>query len=454
MEAELKNDFSKGKLSSVIMRLAAPMIAAQFINLLYNVVDRMYIGRIAGTGSLALTGVGVCMPIVYIITAFANLCGTGGTPLFSMARGRGDVDEAGRVMGNTFTMAVVISAVLTAALLIFMEPLLRIFGGGEETMLYARQYASIYCWGTPMVMLTLGMNGFITAQGFSKTSMLTVALGALINIVLDPIFIFKLEMGVSGAALATVISQTFSVVWVLVFLTGKRAIIKFRREAMRPVSALIRKISALGATGFCFAITNAMVVACSNVMLRDYGGDIYVGVMTVLSSVRNVMMVPVTGLTSGSQPVISYNYGAREYGRVRGCIRFVAVVGIVYSVIFWLLIMLFPNLFAGMFSDDAAFVALCVPNLRIYSCTFCIMSLMFSGQSTFVGLGKAKYAISFSLLRKVVLLIPLVLILPRFIGVAGVFWAEPISEVISAVASFTTMMIVVYRGLKEHPESV
>lgn len=444
------NDFTQGSVPGNILRLALPLTLAQLVNLLYSIVDRIYLGRIPEVGRTALTGVGVCLPVISIVLAFANLCSSGGAPLCSIHRGKGEEEEARQIMGNAFTLLLLFGAVLTAVGLVFHEPLLYLFGASDITFPYARDYLVIYLTGTMFVMISLGMNPFINAQGFARTGMFTVILGAVLNLVLDPVLIFGLHMGVRGAAVATVISQGCSAAWVLLFLTGSRTVLRLTFASMRLAAERVGKILSLGLSGFFMAVTNSLVQILCNASLQFYGGDLYVSVMTVINAVREVISVPVSGLTQGCQPVLGFNYGAGEYGRVRRGIRFTATLVVLVAVTLWAVAMLFPEALIRIFNDDEELLTAGVSAFRIYFATFFGMAFMFAGQSTFVALGRAKHSIFFSLLRKVGIVAPLTLILPGVfgMGVNGVFLAEPISNVVGGAASFTTMLICVYRPLK------
>ena len=443
------HDFTQGSIPRNILSLALPMTAAQLINILYNIVDRMYIGRIPGEGRLALTGLGLCLPIISILIGFANLCGSGGGPLCSIHRGRGDTKEAQKVMGNSFTLLLIFGLALTAVCLLFQRPILYLFGASDVTYPYARDYLSIYLLGTLFVMVGLGMNPFINAQGFGRVGMGTVALGAVVNIVLDPIFIFLLHMGVKGAALATVISQGCSAVWVLRFLTGKRTELHLCLSDLRLSRARVGHILGLGSSGFAMSLTNSLVQVLCNATLKLYGGDLYVGVMTVINSIREVISMPISGITQGCQPVLSYNYGAGRPDRVRQGVRFTAGVTMVYSLIVWALTLAVPDLLIRIFNDDPLLLADGVPAFRIYFATFAFMSFQFIGQSVFVSLGRSRSAVFFSLLRKAFIVAPLTLLLPWLgLGVNGVFLAEPISNVVGGLACILTMYLTVYRHLE------
>ena len=429
-----------------IVYMAVPMTVAQLINILYNVVDRMYLGRLPG--HLALTGLGLCLPIISILMGFANLCGMGGSPLCSICRGRGENEEAEQIMGNSFSLLLLFGTALTVLCLIFRRPILYLFGASDVTFPYANDYLTIYILGTLFVMISLGMNPFINAQGFSRMGMITVAVGAVVNIVLDPIFIFLLDMGVKGAALATVISQACSALWVLKFLTGKKAILKLRLSALRLKAERVRRILSLGTSGFVMSMTNSLAQVLCNASLEAYSGDLYVGVMTVINSIREIITMPVQGITNGCQPVLGYNFGAGQYQRVRQGIRFTTVLTVVYSVAVWAVVMLLPEPLIRIFNNEPDLIAAGIPAFRIYFATFFFMSFQFIGQSVFVGLGRSKNAIFFSLLRKAFIVAPLTLILPAVgFGADGVFLAEPISNVLGGLACILTMYFTVYRRL-------
>ena len=445
MAGQQKSDFSKGSVPGNILRLAGPMTVAQLINVLYSVVDRMYLGRLPG--HLALTGLGLTMPIISILMGLANLCGVGGAPLCSICRGKGEEEEAEYVMGNAFSLLLILGVAATVFFLAVRRPMLYLFGASDATFPYADAYLTIYLLGTVFVMIGLGMNPFINSQGFAKTGMLTVGLGAVVNIVLDPIFIFVFDMGVVGAALATIIAQACSAVWVLVFLTGKKAILHLRLSRMRLSAARVKRILSLGLAGFFVNLTNSLVQVVCNATLQTWGGDLYVGVMTIINSIREVVLMPVTGLSNGSQPVLGYNYGAGENGRVRQGIRFSALVVVGYPVLGWLGVMAAPGMLMGIFTTEEAVIQAGIPAIRTYFALFIFMSLQLAGQSVFTGLGKARQAIFFSLLRKAFINAPLTVILPVFFGTRGVFIAEAVSQLLGGAACFTTMYLTVYRPL-------
>lgn len=448
-------DFSKGKVWSNIMAQAVPLILAQLVQLLYNVVDRIYIGHLPGADSLALTGIGLVFPLTTLVAAFTNLFGMGGAPLFSIERGAGNDERAEKILGNTFTMLFASSFVIFALCYIFRKPVLYLFGASDASYVYADEYLRIYLFGTTFTMLSTGLNGFINAQGFPKTGMMTTLIGALLNLILDPLFIFVSDMGVGGAALATIISQAVSAVWVMHFLLSRKgkAAYHIKLSCMKPEWKLVGDITTLGMAGFIMQATNCMVQVVCNATLKVFGGDLYVGIMTVINSVREIMSLPVSGLTSGSQPVLGYNYGAGKYDRVKSGIRFTAAIGIAYTALAWIIVLIIPKQLMGIFTEDAQTIAYGAEALKTYFFGFVFMAFMFTGQSTFTALGYSKHAIFFSLLRKAIIVVPLVIILPRIgFGVMGVFLSEPISNVIGGLASFITMYVTVYRKLKSKTE--
>ena len=443
-----KTDFSQGSVKKLIMAQALPLTLAQMVQLLYNIVDRIYIGHLKDVGDLALTGLGITFPVIVIIAAFTNLYGSGGATLFALARGRGDQEEAEGLLGNVFTLLLGTSLILFTFCYALRRPILFLFGASEQSYFYADQYLSIYLLGTAFSMLTTGLNSFINAQGFPRVGMLTTVLGAAINVILDPIFIFALNMGVRGAAVATVISQGISAAWVIRFLLSRKAVVPLRKRHLGVSPARLRKIISLGFPGFVMQGTNSLVQIICNNQLQHYGGDLYVGIMTVLSSVREMVSLPISGLTHGAQPILGFNYGANKNERVKEGIRFTAVLGVGYLLAAWITVMLIPRTLIGIFSEDPGTIAQGAKMLGIYFFGFVFMAFQFSGQTTFQALGKAKHAIFFSLLRKVIIVVPLTLLLPAMgFGVEGVFLAEPISNLIGGLAAFTTMWITVYRKL-------
>ena len=443
-----KNDFSKGPVWRCIVAQAVPLTIAQLVQLLYNVVDRIYLGHLGDGNSIALTGVGLTFPIITLIMAFTSLFGIGGVPLFSIARGAGDEERASRIMGNSFALLLASSVILTAVGFVFCRPILFAFGASEGSYVYASAYLNIYLIGTVFSMITSGMNGYINAQGFPHIGMCSVIIGAVVNIVLDPVFIFVFDMGVAGAALATILSQMLSAVWVLYFLFGKQAVIPLRMANIRISGSITKEITKLGASSFIMSGTTFLVQVSCNTTLQAYGGDLYVGIMTVTNSIRDIVMLPVGGIVNGAQPVISFNYGAKKYDRARAGIRFNTYVGAVYTMLAWGVILLFPKFWFDIFSDDAAMTQAGIGMLKIYFFGFVFMALQFAGQSAFQALGDAKHAIFFSLLRKAFIVVPLTLLLPRVgFGVTGVFLAEPISNVIGGFACYLTMRMTAYRRL-------
>ena len=443
-----KIDFSKGPVWRCIVAQAIPLTIAQLVQLLYNVVDRIYLGHLEDGNSIALTGVGLTFPIVTLIMAFTALFGMGGVPLFSMARGNQDEEKAGKILGNVFALLCISSFVLTVVCMVFRRPILFAFGASEESYIYADEYLKIYLWGTVFSMIATGCNGYINAQGFPRIGMFSTLIGAITNIILDPIFIFGLDMGVSGAALATVISQTLSAIWVLKFLTGKNALIPLRIRNIRIKKNISMEIFKLGMANFIMQGTNCLVQIVCNATLQGYGGDIYVGIMTVTNSIREIFMLPINGIISGAQPVISFNYGAKDYKRVKDGIRFNTFIGASYTMFAWLMVIAFPRFWFGVFSDDMQMINIGIGALKIYFFGFVFMAFQFAGQSTFQALGDAKHAIFFSLLRKAFIVVPLTFILPMIgFGVDGVFLAEPISNVIGGLASYITMRRTIYRTL-------
>ncbi len=446
-----QTNFAKGNVYKNILDVALPMMAAQVLNLLYNVVDRMYIGRIEGIGTLALTGVGLCFPVITLITAFSNLYGNGGGPLCAMERGKGNDREAEYLMGNTFILLVGTGVILTVLGLCFYRPVLYLFGASDVTMPYAGAYIRIYLLGTVFVMIALGMNPFINSQGFGRVGMLTVLLGAVLNIVLDPLFIFVFHMGVAGAAIATVLSQMASALWVLRFLTGPRSVLHLRLRNMKLAWERVKKIVSLGFSGFIMAFTNGLVQVVCNSTLYQYGGDLYVGIMTVLNSVREIFTMPVQGMTGGASPVMSFNYGEKAYHKVKQAIGFVTATCIVYTLAAWGILRLWPEFFIRIFNGEGDLLREGIPALHIYFFGFFFMALQFAGQSVFVALGKARKATFFSLFRKVVIVLPLTILLPQIggLGVDGVFWAEPVSNLVGGVACFGTMCVTVLPELRQ-----
>lgn len=444
-----KNDFSKGPVWRNIVAQAVPLTVAQLIQLFYNVVDRIYIGHMADANGLALTGIGLTFPVVTLIMAFTALFGMGGVPLFSIERGKKDEAMAGRILGNAFCLLFISSILLMLLGYVFCDPVLYAFGASEDSIVYAKEYLHVYLIGTVFSMIGTGMNGYISAQGFPKIGMASTIIGAVMNIVLDPIFIFGFDMGVRGAALATIISQATSACWVLHFLLGKKAIVPLRKKYIRIEKKNTLDIVKLGMSNFVMNGTACLVQVTCNSTLQNYGGDLYVGIMTVANSIREIFMLPISGIVNGAQPVISYNYGAKRYDRVKEGIRFNTLLGTLYTLLAWLLVLLFPGFWFGIFSDDVQMIELGIEVLHIYFFGFVFMAFQFAGQSTFQALGDAKHAIFFSLFRKAIIVVPLTLLLPQVgFGVKGVFLAEPVSNIIGGITCYVTMRMTVYKKLK------
>lgn len=442
------NDFLNGPVWKCIISQAIPLTIAQFVQLLYNVVDRIYLGHMGQGHSLALTGVGLTFPVITLIMAFTALFGVGGIPIFSIERGRGNNENAGKILGNSYCLLLISSALLMILGYLFMRPVLFAFGASNESYLYGAAYLRIYLAGAVFSMTSTGLNGYISAQGYPRIAMLSTVIGAVINIALDPVFIFLLKMGVAGAALATVISQVVSAVWVLRFLSKKDIPVPLKKANIRLNKQITPEICKLGASNFIMQGTNFAVQVVCNSTLARYGGDLYVGIMTVTNSVREIFVLPINGIISGAQPVISYNYGAKAHDRAKAGINFNTVLGVVYTALAWLLVLIFPDFFFNLFSDDPVLMSAGTQALKIYFFGFVFMALQFAGQSTFQALGDAKHAIFFSLLRKAFIVVPLTLILPAAgFGVSGVFLAEPISNVIGGIASYSTMRLTAYRKL-------
>ena len=435
-----KNFLAKEPIGKLLLKLSIPTVIAQLINMLYNIVDRIYIGHIPGEGSLALTGVGVCMPIIMIVSAFAALVSSGGAPRASICMGKQEDEAAEQILGNCFTLQMIVSIVLTAILQIWGKDLLLAFGASENTIRYATDYMHIYAFGTLFVQLTLGMNSFITAQGFTTISMVSVVIGALCNIILDPIFIFAFHMGVKGAALATILSQAISTIWVVRFLCGNKTQIHLRRKYMRLQPKVFLPCVALGLAAFIMQASESIVAVCFNSSLLRYGGDIAVGTMTILTSVMQFAMLPLQGIAQGSQPISSYNYGAKNADRVKKTFRLLVITCLTYSVIFWIIVQLIPKVFVSLFTSDGALVAFAAPMLRIYMGGMLLFGIQIACQMTFTSLGKAVNSIIVAVVRKFVLLIPLIYIMPHMISdsTTGVYMAEPIADITAVI--FTSVL--------------
>jgi len=436
-----KDFLGREPIGRLLLKLAFPTVAAQVINMLYNIVDRIYIGHISDIGAMALTGVGVCMPLIMIVSAFAALVAYGGAPRASIFMGRKDTDSAEKTLGNCFIVQIAISIVLTAALLIWNRDFLMAFGASENTIEYSVRYMNVYAIGTLFVQLTLGMNAFITAQGFAKTGMLSVLIGAVANIILDPIFIFGFNMDVQGAALATIISQALSCAWVLAFLFGKRTMLKIKRKNLFLEAKIILPCLALGLSVFIMQASESVISVCFNSSLLRYGGDIAVGAMTILTSVMQFAMLPLQGLGQGAQPIISYNYGARNVGRVKAAFRLLLKTSVLYAVALWGFVMIFPQLFAAMFTSDAELMEFTKTALRIYMASMFLFGIQMACQMTFNSLGRAKESIIVAVMRKFILLIPLIYIMPAVWSsnqTMAVYLAEPIADALAV--TFTAVL--------------
>ena len=438
-------------IGKLLFKLAVPTVIAQIINMLYNIVDRIYIGHMPGNGSLALTGVGVCMPIILIVSAFAALVSSGGAPRASISMGQGKYDKAESILGECFFLQVIISVILTIVLLVFGRSFLLAFGASENTIVYATSYMRIYALGTIFVQLTLGMNAFITAQGFASTGMLTVLIGAVCNIILDPIMIFVLNLGVSGAALATIISQGISTIWVLSFLKSNKSNVRLKKEYMKLEKDVIVPCITLGLATFIMQASESIISVCFNSSLQKYGGDIAVGAMTILSSVMQLAMLPMQGIGQGAQPIASYNFGAKNKERVKETFKLLLISSLSYSTLLWLFIMTCPKLFASIFSPDAVLIDYTANALRIYCASLFLFGIQIACQMIFVSIGNAVDSIIVAVLRKFVLLIPLIYIVPHFVSDAttGVFLAEPIADALAVAFTATLFFFEFRKALKK-----
>ena len=438
----------------LIFSLALPTALAQLVNMLYNIVDRIYVGHIPETGSLALAGLGVTYPIIVLITAFSNLIGMGGAPRASVAMGRGDYKTAEKILGNCITLLIVLSVVLSVVFTIYGEPVLRAFGASENTLPYAMAYLRIYLMGTIFVQFTLGMTPFITNQGFAKTSMATTCIGAVCNIVLDPIFIYGFNMGVEGAAIATILSQAVSAVWVLIFFTGKRSVLRIRKENLIPAGKTLALVLSLGVSPFLMTATECVIQLAFNTGAATYGGDSAVAIMSILFSVAQIANLPVQGFCQGAQPVVGFNFGARKMERVRQAFKIMLAVSMGVTTVVVGAVELAPQLFLGLFSSDAELIALGAAPLRIYMLGFFFMGAQLACQQTFLGLGEAKISMFIALLRKVILLLPLSLVIPRVFGalglsqLVGLYVAEPVSDIISASTCTILFFAIEWKKLK------
>ena len=432
-----ENDLQTKSIGKLLFSMSFPAITAQIVNVLYNMVDRMYIGHIPETGAEALTGVGVTMPMIMVIAAFASLVSVGGASRASIMMGRKDKETAEKILGNCTTALILVSIILTITVLAAGKKMLMLFGASSNTIGYALDYMNIYAIGTVFVQLSLGLNAFITAQGFAKTSMITVTIGAIVNIILDPIFMFGLGMGVKGAAFATIISQAIAAIWVIRFLRGKTTLLKIKKEYMKIDSKILWSCIGLGLSPFIMQATESIIAIAFNISLQKYGGDLAVGAMTILTSIMQFSMLPLMGLTQGAQPIVSYNYGARNSSRVKETFTLLLKASVIYSTALWAIVMLFPQMFARIFTSDQSLVQTTISALRIYMAASLVFGIQISCQQTFIALGKAKISVFLALLRKVILLIPFIFILPLFMEdkVNAVFLAEPIADIIAVTVT-------------------
>ena len=441
MQKNTDNRLGTENITRLMISLAIPSVLAQIVNVLYNIVDRIYIGRIPGVGAAALTGVGVTFPIITIISAFSGFASGGGAPLAAIALGQGDQKRAERILGNCASLLLFFTMILMAFFFVFQKPLLYLFGASDNTIGYSSAYISIYLLGTVFVELAVGLNTFISAQGQARTAMLSVLIGAVVNIVLDPVFIFVFHMGVAGAAVATIISQALSAAWVLRFLCSEKSGIRLKKTGMKPDFSLIGQIMALGVSPFVMSATESAITIVMNHGLQVYGGDLYVGSMTILQSVLQLVFVPINGFTNGVQPIISYNFGAGNFDRVKMTIRRMISVTFLAAFLYVVFAMLRPGLFARLFTTDKELIALVKKVLPIYIVGMSVFGIQSGVQSSFLGLGQAKISLCIALLRKVILLIPLALILPRFFGVMGVYYAEPVADILSVLTASTLFLL-------------
>lgn len=448
MEKDITSKLGSESIGKLLFSLAAPAIAAQLVNMLYNIVDRIYIGHLPGVGAAALTGVGVTFPIIMIISAFSALIGMGGAPRAAIKMGQNDDNAAEEILGNCFSVLITFSILLTVFFLFSGEKLLLMFGASSETLPYGLSYLNIYVCGTIFVQIALGLNSFISTQGYAKMSMITVIIGAIVNIVLDPILMFGFDMGVNGAAIATVISQAVSSLWVLKFLTGKKTKLKIRKKYLMPKKSVIIPVLLLGIAPFIMQSTESLLNITLNSSLQKYGGDMAVGSMTILSSLMQILMLPLMGLTQGAQPIISYNYGARNNDRVKKAFKLLIKSTVSFTFVFWLLMMLLPKLFVSLFTSDASLVETTIWSIKIYMAAAFIMGAQTACQQTFIAIGQAKISLFLALLRKVILLIPLIYILPNFFEnkVFAVFLAEPVADII-AVSTTVAMFAVHFKRI-------
>lgn len=451
LQKDTQQDLSQGSVGGLIFKLALPTIISQLVNMLYNIVDRIFIGHIPNDGVAALTGLGLCFPIIMVVTAFSYLFGTGGAPRAAIEMGKGNNEKAEEILGNCTTALIMIAILLMILLRIFGEDLLYMFGASEDTIGFSLQYLNIYSLGTLSVQLALGLNSFITTQGFAKYSMATVMIGAVTNIILDPIFIFGFDMGVQGAALATIISQTVSALWVLKFLLGDKTVLKIKKENLKIKSEIILPVIALGLAPFVMTSTESILNICFNVSLQKYGGDIAVGSMTILSSIMSLSIMPLQGLSQGVQPIVSYNYGAGRIDRIKEAVKLQMIISVAFATISWIIQMFYPQMLISIFNNDESLVAETVKNIKVYAFGIFAMGVQITCQQTFVALGKAKVALLLACLRKIIILIPLILLLPNFFEdkVFAVFLAEPIADITASMTTFIVFVITFKKIISE-----
>lgn len=443
-------DLGKERVGKLLFKLATPAIIAQLVNVLYNIIDRIFIGRIPN-GEIAMAGVGVAFPIIMIVSAFSALIGMGGAPLAAIKMGKDDNKGAEKILSNSFSMLIILAVILTTIFLIFKEPILWVFGASNATIGFANDYLTIYLIGTVFVQIALGMNPFINTQGFAKTGMITVMIGALINIIFDPIFIFSFNMGVKGAAIATVLGQCVSAIWVLFFLFGKKSTLKIRKKYLMPNTKIMLTIMALGISPFIMQATESLVLITMNNKLQMYGGDLALGAMTIMSSIMQIVILPLIGLSQGAQPIISYNFGAKNLERVKKTFKLLITLCIAYTTIMWAGLMIFPKVFVGIFNNKPELVQITSWSIRIYFAGIFLFGAQIACQQTFLALGQAKISLLLALLRKIALLIPLIFILPMFMKdrLQGVLTAEPVSDILAAITTIICFIVFYKKHLKE-----
>ncbi len=450
-KADISGQLEKAPIWSLMIKLSIPAILAQIVNLLYNIVDRIYIGHMEDVGTMAITGVGLCFPVISLISAFTMLVAQGGAPRAAIEMGKGDIKKAEKILGNCFALLIVLSVILTAVFLTFGERFLMLFGASESTIIYALPYMNIYVAGSVFVMVSLGLNMFITTQGFTKISMATVLIGAICNIILDPIFIFGFDMGVQGAAIATIISQAVSAVWVLFFLLGKKTKLRIKKENLLPDMKILAPVLALGISPFVMNATEAVINVAFNSSLQKYGGDIAVGAMTICTTIFQMVWVPAQGIGQGAQPIISYNYGAKNGDRVKQAFKAFLIICFTYVFAFGMAIEMFPQFFIGIFNDNPELMETATWTIRLYGCAMVFFGIQMAVQQTFIALGKAKASLFIACMRKVFLLVPLIYILPNFFEnkVFAVFLAEPVSDAISIITASCVFAVAFSKEMKQ-----